>query len=169
MLGFDFTKAVFQCFLYSRFVSFLHLPQADFTPDAAVGIGDIKDMAKSVWDIPVYQKGDALGAFVDPSAELIPHLDFSTSCCIRLLCVDQKLLLEIVFVVVCCRSQERCVPFCIGNNTLCLACRHRYDDLVFARHDYQSSSSNDSCSGPNFVHFFNPSLALAICRIRLVN
>lgn len=84
-----FTKAVAECLLNIGKVSLLHLPDLNFPSRPAVGIGKVKHIAKFVWNIPVYQQGNASGSLVDPPAKFIPGVDLGAGSCIRPLCVDQ--------------------------------------------------------------------------------
>ena len=58
-------------------------------------------MSQLVGNISVDQQRDAFRALVYPSAEFIPCVDFRTRRCIRLLRMDEQLLLKAVLVVVC--------------------------------------------------------------------
>lgn len=62
-------------------------------------------MSQLVGNISVDQQRDAFRALVYPSAEFIPCVDFRTRRCIRLLRMDEQLLLKAVLVVVCRRNQ----------------------------------------------------------------
>lgn len=63
-------------------------------------------MSQLVGNISVDQQRDAFRALVYPSAEFIPCVDFRTRRCIRLLRMDEQLLLKAVLVVVCRRNQK---------------------------------------------------------------
>ena len=129
-----FTKAVTECFLHFFQIPILQLPEIDFPACSAVGIGQIEHIPKLIGNIPVDQKGNASCAFVDPSAKLVPCVDLCTGGCIRFLCVDQQLFLEIVLIVVCGGMQEDHIPFGIGGYAQRLLCRHFFYDLQFAGH-----------------------------------
>lgn len=124
-----FTEAVFQCLSNSVLVRVRHLPKIDLATLTTIGIGNIEHIAQLVGNIPVNQQSNALGAFVDPSAKFVPHLDFRTGCGIRLLGVDQKLLLKAVLVVICGSVQERHEPFGVGGYAQGLLRRHFFYDL----------------------------------------
>ena len=106
LVAVDGSEAVFQSLGYFRFIPFLQLPKGDITTGTAVGIGDVKHIAKSVRPIRVYQKGDALCASVDPSAQTVPGVDVRTGGGVGLLGMDEELLGEAVLVVIGHRMQK---------------------------------------------------------------
>lgn len=91
-------------------------------------------MSQLVGNISVDQQRDAFRALVYPSAEFIPCVDFRTRRCIRLLRMDEQLLLKALLVVVCRRNQKIGISVGIGGDIPGSLGRHLQNDSVFARH-----------------------------------
>ena len=82
------------------------MPEGDVPIKPAVRIRQIEHISQFVGSVGIHQKGDALGAAIDPSAQRIPGFDTGTGNGIRLLGVDQNLILKAVFIGICCGVQE---------------------------------------------------------------
>ena len=128
------SKAVTQGFFYGIFIPLLHLPEGDIAVEPTVGVCQVKHITQLVRGIGVHQKGDALGAPVDPSAQLVPCVDIRTGDSPRLLGVDQKLILKAIFVGVRCGGKECHVLFAIGDNAFRFIRCHGDDDLILTGH-----------------------------------
>ena len=126
--------AVLQCLDYRVLIPRLHLPDGDHAPLAAVGIGHIKDIPQLVALVRVHQQGDPPGAPVDIAAMLVPEVDLGAGGGVRLLCVDQKLVTEIVLEVVGGGGQERHIVPAVGGNFAGLLRCKLYNRVQFFRH-----------------------------------
>lgn len=112
----------------------LHLPDGDGAPLTAIGIGHIKDIPQLITPVRVHQQGDPPGATVDIAAMLIPEVDLGAGGGVRLLCVDQKLVTEIVLEVVGGGGQKGHVIPAVGGNFTGLLRRKLYNGVQFFRH-----------------------------------
>ena len=126
--------AVLQCLDYRVLIPRLHLPDGDHAPLAAVGIGHIKDIPQLVALVRVHQQGDPPGAPVNIAAMLVPEVDLGAGGGVRLLCVNQKLVAEIVLEVVGGGGQERHIVPAVGGNFAGLLRRKFYNGVQFFRH-----------------------------------
>ena len=128
------SKAVAQGFFYGIFIPLLHLPEGDISVEPTVGICQIKNITQLVRGIGVHKKGNALGAPIDPSAQRIPGFNTGTGNGIRLLGVDQNLILKAVFVGVRCGGKKCHVFLAIGDNAFCFVRCHGDNDLILTGH-----------------------------------
>ncbi|MDD2268097.1 MAG: hypothetical protein PHY15_00945 [Eubacteriales bacterium] len=110
---FNLAKAVDKSFCNHTFVSLIHQPKHHIVSVITIGICNIEYVSQSVLNITVNKKRNASCAFVYPSTELVPSLDFSTSGCIRFLSINQNLVFETVLVVVSGSCQETHPTICI--------------------------------------------------------
>ena len=96
----DLTEAVFKVLDDLVAVTILHPPEPHFVSVTTVGIGEVEDVAQLIGNILVNEKGDAFGAFVDPSSEPVPHPNLGAGGRVRLLREDEDLIREAVLIVV---------------------------------------------------------------------
>ena len=126
--------AVLQSLDHRVLIPWLHLPDGDGAPLAAVGIRHIKDIPQLIAPVCIHQQGDPPGALVDIAAMLVPEVDLGAGGGVRLLCVDQKLVTEIVLEVVGGGGQERHIVPAVGGNFAGLLRRKLYNGVQFFRH-----------------------------------
>ena len=129
-----FSKAIAQRFLYSFFIPLLHLPEGDIAVEPTVGICQVEYIPQLIGGICIHQKCNALGAPVDPPAQLIPGVYIGTGDSPWLLRMDQKLILKAVFIGVRCGGKECHVLFAIGDNAFRFIRCHGNNDLILTGH-----------------------------------
>ena len=126
--------AVLQSLDHRVLIPWIHLPDGDGAPLAAVGIRHIKDIPQLIAPVCIHQQGDPPGALVDIAAMLVPEVDLGAGGGVRLLCVDQKLVTEIVLEVVGGGGQERHIVPAVGGNFAGLLRCKLYNRVQFFRH-----------------------------------
>ena len=132
------SKAILEAFFYGIFILRTHLPKRDHSTGTTVRVRVIKDMAQLVWGISINEERNASCTLVHPTTEPVPSLDFRTGRRIRLLGMDQQLLLKAVLIVVGGGNEKVRVSLCLGGDIpRGLGCQLR-NDLVFARHGITS-------------------------------
>ena len=130
----NLTEACRETFRDRVFILRLHSPKGNISARAAVSVGHIEYISQLVRNISVHQKGNSLSALVNPSTEPVPCVNFGTRRSLRLLRVNEKLLLKTVFVVVCRRYKKIRITLGIGGDIRRGNGRHLRYELVFARH-----------------------------------
>lgn len=121
--------------LHHRFlVPELHLPELDSTARVAVGVRQVEHIAEPVARGAHVQKGNSLGALVDPAAQAVPYVDSGAGNGVRLLLEDQELLLEAVLVVSGSGPKEGKIGGLGGQDLGLQLIRQVLHDLVFAWH-----------------------------------
>ncbi|NLA85882.1 MAG: hypothetical protein GX847_01090 [Clostridiales bacterium] len=135
----NLTELIFERLHDLCLITRLHLPEADGSAVVAVGIRHIKYMAQLIPTVSVNQKRDALGSFVYPATQLVPYLDFGARRCRWVLRMNEKLVSEVVFIIVRCGNEKRHIALSVRGNSDGFVRCHFYDKLVFARHDLYAS------------------------------
>ena len=93
-------KAVGQGFHHGKLMPELHLPDGYGSPGIAVCVGKVEHIAQTVLGRGGIEQSNAVGAFVDPAPKPIPDVDAGAGGGVGLLLMNQKLLNEIVLVIV---------------------------------------------------------------------
>lgn len=97
---------------HSFFVALFQFPARDLIAGIAVGVRDVEHIANA--PPGVRKQGNALGTAVDPAPQRVPLLQRGAGGGRGLLCVDEKLVREAVFIVVARRLEEGGIGRCAG-------------------------------------------------------